>query len=62
MLKRNVNVKCIQEARWANDRSGEITKLGFKIWYIGKNEYRIIVSIIVDKDHKDKLLWTLGKG
>lgn len=49
MLRRKVNTMCFQETKCVGDRSSEIERSGFKIWYAGKNKHRNGVGVVVEK-------------
>ncbi|KAL4197283.1 hypothetical protein AMTRI_Chr04g250330 [Amborella trichopoda] len=54
MRRRRVNIACLQETKWKGEKAKEID--GYKLWYIGKDNNRNGVRIIVDKDLKDKVV------
>lgn len=49
MLRRKVNTMCFQETKCVGDRSSEIERSGFKIWYAGKNKHRNGAGVVVEK-------------
>lgn len=52
----------IQESKCVPDRSREIARPRFKIWYTSKDEYGTRVGVIVDKYLKEKVIEVLMKG
>ena len=56
MSKRKINILCLQETRWAGEKSKEIKVNGSKLWYTGKVNGRNGVGIIADKDWKKNVV------
>ncbi|TQD70292.1 hypothetical protein C1H46_044169 [Malus baccata] len=49
MVRRRINIMCLQETRWVGLKAKDLENSGFKLWYSGTNRTRNCVSIIVDK-------------
>ncbi|KAK9095110.1 hypothetical protein Scep_026579 [Stephania cephalantha] len=56
MIRRRVNIVCLQETKWVGEKSREIGSTGFKLWYIGIDRKCNGVGIVVDNDYKDKVV------
>ena len=54
MKRRKINIACIQETKWKGEKAKEIN--GYKLWYVGKDNHRNGVGIMVDKNLKDKVV------
>ncbi|KAM2569161.1 hypothetical protein TB2_009302 [Malus domestica] len=49
MVRRRINIMCLQETKWVGLKAKDLENSGFKLWYLGTNRTRNGVSIIVDK-------------
>jgi len=49
MVKRNVNILCVQETKSVGEKARIIEPCGYKIWYIGRDRNRNGVGMIIDK-------------
>ena len=49
MLRRMINIMCLQETKWVGLKAKDLENSGFKLWYSGTNRTRNGVGIIVDK-------------
>ena len=58
MSKCKINILCLQETKWVEEKSREIKVNGSKLWYTGKVNGRNDVGIIVDKN-RENMLWEL---
>ncbi|KAK9127965.1 hypothetical protein Syun_016762 [Stephania yunnanensis] len=56
MIRRRVNIACLQETKWVGEKSREIGSTGFKLWYTGIDRKCNGVGIVVDNDYKDKVV------
>ncbi|KAK9135506.1 hypothetical protein Syun_014836 [Stephania yunnanensis] len=56
MIRRRVNIACLQETKWVGEKSREIGITGFKLWYTGIDRKCNEVGIVVDNDYKDKFV------
>jgi exonuclease III len=56
MLRRKINILCLQETKWVGEKSRLIEDSGFKLWYTGKDRRKNGVGIIVDKSLKDEVV------
>ena len=48
MIRRKVNIICLQEIKWIGERCREIENTEYKLYYTGKLKNRNGVGIIVD--------------
>ncbi|KAM1178219.1 hypothetical protein ACFX2G_017970 [Malus domestica] len=49
MVRRKINIMCLQETKWFGLKANDLENSGFKLWYSGTNRTRYGVGIIVDK-------------
>ena len=49
MVRRRINIMCLQETKWVGLKAKDLENSGFKLWYSGTNRSRNGVGIIVDK-------------
>ncbi|KAM2030946.1 hypothetical protein ACFX16_042264 [Malus domestica] len=49
MVRRRINIMCLQETKWVGRKGKDLENSGFKLWYSGTNRTRNGVGIIVDK-------------
>ena len=55
MIRRRINIMCLQETKWVGTKAKELDTSGFKFWYTKmvrvKNEVKVKneVNIVVDK-------------
>ncbi|KAM1766551.1 hypothetical protein ACFX12_044752 [Malus domestica] len=49
MVRRRINIMCLQETKWVGRKAKDLENSGFKLWYSGTNRTRNGVGIIVDK-------------
>ena len=56
MLRRKINIICLQETKWVGEKSREIEKTGFKLWYSGKEKNRNGVGVLVDNIIKESVV------
>ena len=62
MIRRKVNIACLQETKWVGEKAREIENIGFKFYYTGKHINKNGVGIIVDKNFKDDIVTVIRKG
>jgi exonuclease III len=53
MIRRRVNIICVQEMKWKGQNAKEVEDTGFKLWYIGNMLTKNDVGIVLDKSFKD---------
>jgi exonuclease III len=53
MIRRCVNILCVQEMRWKGQKAKEVEDTAFKLWYIGNMSTKNGVGIVLDKGLKD---------
>ena len=56
MVRRRINILCLQEMKWTRENAKEIGNLGHKLWYMGWEKNRNGVGILVDKTVKDDVV------
>ncbi|KAM2452819.1 hypothetical protein PS2_010187 [Malus domestica] len=49
MVRRRINIMCLQATKWVGLKAKDLENSGFKLWYSGTNRTRNGVGIIVDK-------------
>ena len=55
VMKSRVSVVFLKEAKWKGDKAKELTDY-YKLFYVGKNDVRNEVGIVVDKHLKEKIV------
>jgi exonuclease III len=53
MIRRRVNILCIQEIKWKGQNAKEVKDTSFKIWYTRNTSTKNGVCIVLDKSLKD---------
>jgi exonuclease III len=53
MIRRRVNILCVQETKWKGQKTNEVEDTGFKLWYTGTTANKNGVGIVLDKSLKD---------
>jgi exonuclease III len=53
MIRRRVNILCVQETKWKGQKAKEVEDTGFKLWYTGTTTNKNGVGIVLDKSLKD---------
>jgi hypothetical protein len=53
MIRRRVNILCVQETKWKGQKAKEVEDTGFKLWYTGNTSTKNGVVIVLDKSLKD---------
>jgi exonuclease III len=53
MIRRRVNILCIQETKWKGQKAKEVEDTGLKLWYIGNTSTKNGISIVLDKSLKN---------
>jgi exonuclease III len=61
-IMRRVNILCIQETKWTGQKANEVENTGFKLWYIGKEQSRNGVGILIDKSLKNEVVAVRRQG
>jgi exonuclease III len=56
MIRRRVNILCIQEAKWKAQKVKELEDTGFKLWYTCTTTSKNVVGIVLDKSLKDEVV------
>jgi exonuclease III len=56
MIRRRVNILCVQEMKWKGQKTKEVEDTGFKLWYTGTTTNENGVCIVLDKRLKDGVL------
>jgi exonuclease III len=53
MIRRHVNIRCVQETKWKGQKAKEVEDTDFKLWYTGNTSTKNGVGIVLDKSLKD---------
>jgi exonuclease III len=53
MIKRRVNILCVQKTKWKGQKTKEVEDIGFQLWYTGTMINKNRVGIVLDKSLKD---------
>jgi exonuclease III len=53
MIRRRVNILCVQETKWNWQKAKEVEDTGFKLWYTGTTANKNGVGIVLNKSLKD---------
>jgi exonuclease III len=53
MIRRRVNILCVQEMKWKGQKAKEVKDTSFKLWYTENTSTKNDVAIVLDKSLKD---------
>jgi exonuclease III len=53
MIRRRVNILCIQEMKWKGQKAKEVEDTGFKLWYATNTSTKNGVGIVLNRSLKD---------
>jgi exonuclease III len=56
IIRRRVNILCVQETKWKGKKVKEVEDIGFKLWYTSTTSTKNGVSIVLDKSLKDEVV------
>jgi hypothetical protein len=56
MIRRRVNILCIQETKWKGQEAKEVEDTGFKPWYTGNTSTKNGIGIVLNKSLKDEVV------
>ena len=56
MIRRKINIMCLQETRWVGKKAKTLSESGYKIWYTGNDRAKNGVGIIMDKILVDEVV------
>ena len=62
LIRRIVNIACLQETKWVRSKAKELDNTGYKIYYTCLDRHRNDIGIVVDKDLKDDVIIVSRKG
>jgi exonuclease III len=62
MIRRSVNILCIQETKWKGQKANDVEDTGFKLWYTGNTSTKNDVGIVLDKSLKDGVVGIKRQG
>jgi hypothetical protein len=62
MIRRRVNILCVQETKWKGQKAKEVEDTDFKLWYTGNTSSKNDVDIVLDKSLKDGVMDTKRQG
>jgi exonuclease III len=58
MIRRRVNILCVQEMKWKGQKTKEEEDTNFKLWYTGTMLTKNDVGTVIDKSLKDGMVDT----
>jgi exonuclease III len=53
MIRRSVNILCVQETKWRRQKAKEVNDTSFKLWYTWNTSTKNGVGIVLNKSLKD---------
>jgi exonuclease III len=53
MIRRRVNILCMQETKWKDQKAKKVEYTDFKLWYTENTSIKNGVGIVLDKSLKD---------
>ncbi|XP_056685835.1 uncharacterized protein [Spinacia oleracea] len=56
VMRRRINILCLQDTKWVGNKAREIAPWGYKLWYSGKTRGRNGVGILIDRDYIDDVV------
>jgi Endonuclease-reverse transcriptase len=62
VIRRHVNILCVQETKWTGQKAKEEENTCFKLWYTGKERSRNYVGILIDKSLKNEVVAVRRQG
>ena len=62
MVRRRVNILCVQETKWKGNKAKEVDNTGFKLWYTGTTSNKNRVGVLIDKSLKDDVVEVRRQG
>ena len=62
VIRRHVNILCVQETKWKGQKAKEVEDTGFKLWYTGTTTNRNGARVLIDKSLKDDVVDVRRRG
>jgi exonuclease III len=62
MIRRRVNIICVQETKWNGQKVKEVEDTDFKLWYTGNTSIKNGVGIMLNKRLKDGVVDNKRQG
>ena len=62
VIRRCVNILCVQETKWKGQKAKEVEDTGFKLWYTGTTANRNGVGVLIDKSLNDDVVDVRRQG
>ena len=62
MIRRRVNILCVQKTKWVGQKAKEVENTGFKLWYTGEVRNKNGVDILIDKNLQNKVVDVRRRG
>jgi exonuclease III len=56
IIRRRVNILCVQEMKWKGQKAKEVEDTSFKLWYTDTTTNKNGVGIVLDKSLKDGMV------
>jgi exonuclease III len=53
IIRRRVNILCVQEMKWKGQKAKEVEYTGFKLWYTVTTSTKNGIGIVLDKSLND---------
>ena len=60
-VRRHVNILCVQETKWKEQKAKEVDSTGFKLWYT-RTSNKNGVGVLIDKSLKDGVVEVRRQG
>lgn len=57
-----IDIACLQEIKWVAKISEDIEKIGYILWFYGKEKHRNWIEIVVDRTLKENVVDTKTLG
>jgi hypothetical protein len=62
VIRRHINILCVQETKWTGQKVKEVENTGFKLWYTRKERSKNGVDILIDKSLKNGVVAVRRQG
>jgi exonuclease III len=62
VIRKHVNILCVQETKWTGQKAKDVENTGFKLWYTGKELSINGVGILIDKSLKNGVVAVRRQG
>jgi exonuclease III len=55
-IRRRMNILCVHETKWTDQKTKEVENTDFKLWYTEKERNRNGLSILIDKSLNNEVI------